>query len=172
MALTARRLTIAKQATCPGAAGTGLVDVVDARGCRAILRATYTDTSMSFVLTVGVAVLRNVALARGAAAVLTAGSGRAGAKATALLLRPVAVPGTPAAAFGSRQRQLSWVDATGPYLIVATVGFADARPRVRVSTDSLADMEMISLADGVDLAVARPLGIPPPVPHCPGGPGC
>jgi hypothetical protein len=171
LALTARRLVIARQASCAGASGAALGRVIGRNGCSALLRATYADSTRSLIVTVGVAVLRDGATARRAAGRLTSGASHA-ARAARLLLRPVAVPGTPAASFGTRQRQLSFVQTAGPYLVIATVGFADGRPRVPVRTDGFASLEMTSLAKGVDAAVAAPLAKPPPVPRCPGAPGC
>jgi len=175
LTLTARRLEIAQQATCVGAvgAGPGLVRLLDQRGCQALLRATYTDASSSLVLTVGVAVLRNGASATTAARYLTHGPADGGGSVTTRpLLRPVPVSGTPAAVFGVRQRQLSWAVSAGPYLVVATVGYADGRPREPVESDLYEYLEMTSMADGVAAAVAMPLGAQPPVPRCPGGPAC
>lgn len=175
LTLTARRLEIAQQASCAGAAGpgVGLLRMLDRSGCEALLRATYADASSSLVLTVGVAVLRNGSGATTTARYLTHGtSGERGGIAVQPILSPVPVSGTPASEFGTRQRQLSWVVSAGPYLVVATVGYADGRPRVPVVTDSYAYVEMTSLADGVAAAIANPLGAPPPVPHCPGAPAC
>jgi hypothetical protein len=173
--LTARRLEIAPQAACAGVAGADpkVVALLTSGGCQAILRATYTDATSSLALTVGVAVMRNHAAALAASRFLTASrSGSPGAVSRRLVLRPLAVPGTPAAAFGLRQRQLSWVADAGPYLIVATVGFADGRRHVPVATDRYSYLEMTSLARGVVARIAWPLGRPAPVPHCPGGPAC
>jgi len=88
------------------------------------------------------------------------------------LLRPVAVAGTLAASFGAPQRQLSWVEDFGPYLVVATVGYADGRPRVAVRSDSYEFTEMVSFAQGGASTVIGPLSAPVPVPACPGAPGC
>lgn len=174
LTLTARRLEIARQAICSAAAGggQGLLRVLDRGGCQALLRATYTDASSSLVLTVGVAVLRNGAGATMAARYLANGASGQGGVTARPVLRPVPVAGTPAVAFRSRQRQLSWVVSAGPYLIVATVGYADGRPGVPVGTDFYAHVEMTSLADAVANTVARPLGLLPQVPHCPGAPAC
>lgn len=175
--LSARRLEIARQASCRSATGVSgkLMPMLDRAGCQAILRATYTDASSSLVLTVGIAVLRNAASAVAVARDLSDGvaNGR-GAVADRFVLSPVPVPGTPAAAFGLRQRQLSWVVGAGSYLVMATVGFADARPRVPVATDVYAYLEMTSLAGGVADVVAAPLGARPAIPRCPatGTPPC
>lgn len=173
--LTARRLEIARQASCVSVAGASRAvrALLAISGCQAVLRATYTDATNSMVLTVGVEVLRDAVGAARVAVDLTGGvDGGQGAATRQLVLRPVTVPGTPAAVFGIRQRQLSWVVNAGPYLVVATVGYADGRPRVLVSTDSYTYIEMTSLARGVADTVAAPLGAQPPVPRCPGGPGC
>jgi hypothetical protein len=175
LTLTARRLEIAQQSSCASAAGAsaGLIRLLDRRGCQALLRATYTDASSSLVLTVGVAVLRNGASAMTAARYLTHGTvDGPGSVTVRPLLSPIPVSGTPAAAFGTGQRQLSWAISAGPYLVLATVGYADGRPRVPVVTDVYAYLEMTSLADGVAGAVAKPLGARPPVPRCPGASAC
>lgn len=173
--LLARRLGIAKQSPCArAAAGSKKVVSLFARdGCQAVLRATYTDSTSSLVLTVGVAVLHSEESATSAVRYLTGDAATSdGATSDHVLLRPVSVPGTPAAAFGSKQRQVAWVVGSGSYLVMATAGYADGRPAVPIASDSYAYLEMTSLARGVAVDIAAPLGVPPPVPHCPGGPGC
>jgi len=169
--LTARLLEIDSQASCAQGAGVGAAvrSLLRADGCQAMLRATYSDASSSMVLTVGVGVLRSAAAAASAARAVAGGAapGSWPLRARHLMPAPFAVAGTPAALFGFRQRQLSWVRAAGPYLIVAAVGYADGRPRVPVSTDAYTLLEMTSMARGVIAAVAAPLGAPAPVPHCP-----
>ena len=173
--LTARRLGIARQATCAKAIGAAppALSMLDRNGCQALLRATYTDATSSLVLTVGVAVLRNQRSAISAAHYLT-GSLTAieGAQAKHLLLRPVSVPDSPASAFAGHQRQLSWVVGSGSYLVLATAGYADGRPRVALGSDPYTMMEMASLARGVATDIAGPLGSQPALPHCPGERGC
>jgi hypothetical protein len=173
--LTARRLGIARQATCASAAGAGrkIVALLGRDGCQAVLRATYTDATSSMVLTVGVAVLGSEGSALSAAHFLTGGVARGdGAVSRHLVLRPLPVPRTPAAAFGARQRQLAWVVGAGSYLVLATAAFADGRPKVPIATDSYTYLEMTSLARGVAVDIAAPLGARPPEPKCPGGPAC
>jgi hypothetical protein len=60
----------------------------------------------------------------------------------------------------------------GPYLVLSAAGFADGRPRVRISTDGYTNTEMFSFANGLARAVQKPLAAAPPAPHCPGAPGC
>lgn len=172
--LSAQRLGIAPSATCAQADGANaqLTRELSASGCQSVLRATYADPTSSMVVTVGVAVLRRWSGTAQAARMLTGRAGLPGMSTTHPVLAPVAVPNSPAALFGFRQRQLSWVLSTGPYLVLATVGFADGRPRGPVRTDAYAFVEMTSLARGVALAVAKPLGAAPPPLSCPGGPSC
>ncbi len=176
LALTAHRLGIARQDSCAAATDPTTAQVLGRLGCEAVLRATYADSTSSLVVTVGVAVLPDSTTASQAARELSADtSDRDGGPSQALRpgLRPVAFPGTLAARFGTRQRQLSWDDVSaGPYLVLSTVGYADGRPRVRVSSDAYADQEMSSLANGIADAVGAPLGARPAVPRCPGAPGC
>jgi hypothetical protein len=174
LTLAARRLEIASQAGCVAAAASNpaVIRLLDRRGCQALLRATYTDESSSLVLTVGIAVLRDVASATTAARYLTRDPTDVGAVTVRPVLAPVPVSGTPAASFGAPQRQISWAVSAGPYLVLATVGYADGRPHQPVRTDTYAYLEMTSLAGGVAQAVATPLGAAPRVPHCPGAPAC
>lgn len=173
--LTARRLEIAPQASCAEAAGGShqLMAMLAGDGCETLLRSTYTDASSSLVLTAGIAVLKDQASAVSVARYLTGGAALGqGGLATQLVLSPFRVLGTPAATYGFRQRQLSWAVAAGPYLVMATVGYADGRPHVPVKSDGYVLQEMNSLARGVAVAVAAPLGASPPVPRCPGAPSC
>ena len=125
------------------------------------------------MLTVGVAVLGNENSALSVAHFLTGGVAQGqGGVSRHLILGPVPVPDTAAAAFDTRQRQLSWVVGAGSYLVLATAGFADGRPKVAVASDSYTYQEMTSLARGVAVDIATPLGAQPPAPKCPGGPGC
>jgi hypothetical protein len=173
--LSARRLEIARQASCVQAAGGSkqFMSVLGGYGCAALLRSTYTDSSSSLVLTAGIAVLKDPASAMAAAKFLTGGAAVGqGGVAHQLVLRPFRVSGTPAALYGYPQRQLSWAVAAGPYLVMTTVGYADGRPRVRVNSDAYAYQEMTSLTSGVAVRIATPLALTPPLPRCPGAPSC
>ncbi|WP_146104058.1 hypothetical protein [Nonomuraea solani] len=84
-------------------------------GCRVALRATYADSTQTFVTTVGIAVLD--------------GPGRgpwgAGRPAT---VRPVAFPGGPAERFGPRQYFTGALIGSGErYLVATAAGYADGR---------------------------------------------
>jgi hypothetical protein len=164
--LAASRVGISPQTSCAGGSDPQAAPVLSAGGCVAILRATYTDATDSMLVTVGVAVMPDAAAAKAAATRLADGGGPSPG------VRPASFPYTLASGFGDPQRQLSWTISTGPYLIMSTVGYADGRPQVAVSSDPYADQEMTSLADGVADAVQEPLGAAPKVPRCPGAPGC
>lgn len=170
--LNASRLAIAPQSTCPAAAGSrALLAHLSRAGCEAVLRSTYVDATGSLVVTAGIAVLTSKAEANSAAHFLTGGAADQGGLAR-LVLAPFAVSGSPAARYSYRQRQFSWVVAAGPYLVMATVAYADGRPRVSVENDPYLVLEMTSFARAVATRIAAPLGANPPVPRCPGAPSC
>ena len=167
--LQAARVGIAGQSFCADATDAAAARLLDAGGCQALLRATYTDESATYVMTVGVAVLPGAAQASAAQpAMARAGAGSA--------LDPgvhaMAFGGTPAGLFGDAQRQISRSLAAGPYVIMYTAGYVDGRPRVSIGDDQYAESEMVSAARGVAQAVASTLATPPPPPSCPGSPGC
>jgi hypothetical protein len=164
--LKAYRVGISPQTSCAVASDPPAARLLSAGHCSAMLRATYADETDSMLVTVGVAVMRSARAASSAAHALSAGPE----------LHPgigaVAFGGTLAASFGDRERQLDWAASAGSYLILSAVGYADGRPKVAVPSDSYIDQEMTSFANGVAGAVSAPLGAPPPVPRCPGAPGC
>jgi hypothetical protein len=161
--MDAHRAGIARQSTCTAGLDPGLARVLDRDGCQTVLRATYADSTGSFVATVGVVIMHGQApdVSR-----LPAGHGLAPG------VRAVPFRGTLAARFGNRQRQMTGASAHGPYLILYTAGYADGRQRDRVSSNPYANSEMKDLATGLAGDIGRPLGAPPPVPRCPGAPGC
>lgn len=167
--LDAARVGIAPQAACASAADPAAAAILGRDGCQALLRATYTDESATFVVTVGVAVLPTAARASAAQAALAAADQSAypgpGVKA-------VAFRGTLSGRFGNAQRQLSRSFTAGPYVIMYTAGYADGRPRVPIGNDPYAQSEMTSAGRGVAQAVAGILATPPARPSCPGSPGC
>ena len=164
--LQAYRVGISRPATCTAASDPVAARVLSADRCAALLRATYADETDSMLVTVGVAVMPGDNAAKLAAARLAGGRGpRPG-------LRAAPFPATLAKAFADPQRQLSWAVSSGPYLIMSTAGYADGRPQVQMSSDLYADQEMTSFATGVADAVSAPLGAQPPLPRCPGAPGC
>ena len=169
--LTADRLAMARQASCHSATDPAAAAVLARNGCEAVLRATYTDGTDAFVMTVGVVPFPSAAQA-------AAARGELGVKRLRMSdgrtpgVRTVPVAGTPAAGFTDSRRQLSANIALGPYLVLYAVGYADGRPLVPVSADGYANAEMTSFAVGVAESAATTLGAPPALPHCPGAPGC
>jgi len=138
--------------------------VLALRGCVAVLRATYQDSTQTLAVTVGVAVLPSSA-ARAAATLRRDGASQA-------WLRAVSFRRTATAHFAGPGHKVGWARAAGPYLVLATVGYADGRPWLSQGHDTYTEAELNSLAAGVGQSVASRLGAPPPVPHCPGSPGC
>ena len=163
--LDAYRIGIARQASCQAATDAKAADVLVRHGCLAVLRATYDDATQSLAVTVGVAVLPSLGAATASGRELPSGKGLSPGVRAAPFRR------TLVARFGNRQRQLSLDRVAGPYLVFATVGYADGRRR-QPGADPYARSEMLSVADGIAGWVASHLGVPPPPPHCPGAPAC
>ena len=145
-------------------------------GCEAVLRATYIDSTRSYVMTVGVAVLPSAAAAADADTGLSQpllavahdanGAGRLPAGVTVVRF------GGPGTGLYDYNRQISASFSYGPYVVMYAAGYSDNRPRVPLADDRYADDEMTSMAKGVALSVAVTLGTKPAPPHCPGSPGC
>jgi hypothetical protein len=176
--LRALRVGIApEQAGCTkGMTNAAAVAVLRRAGCQSVLRATYVDSTRSYAMTVGVAVLPTDTAAASAAAELAqprlAAAGDAdGAGRLTAGVSVVRFAG-PAAELYDYNRQIAASFTDGPYVVMYAAGYADGRPRVPVSQDGYADSEMTSMARGVALSVAATLGAAPAPPRCPGSPGC
>ncbi len=165
LALQAELVGIAKQASCRGATDPAVAPELARRGCLAVLRATYQDTTQTFAVTVGVAVMR----ASSAAHASALQDRHDGPKPW---LQAVSFRRTATAHFAGPGHKVGASSARGPYLVLTTVGYADGRPWLSQGHDTYTGDEMRSLANGVGLSVASRLGAPPPTPHCPGSPGC
>jgi hypothetical protein len=144
--------------------------------CEAVLSATYVDSTRSYVMTVGVAVLPTAAAAATADTGLTrpllaAARDADGAARLAAGVKVVRFGGM-AGTLYDYNRQISASFSYGPYVVMYAAGYSDSRPRVPVSQDSYAYGEMTSMARGVAQSVAATLGTSPAPPHCPGAPGC
>jgi hypothetical protein len=167
--LTARRIGISRQSGCQAVTDAAAARVLDGTGCSAMLRATYSDGTDSYVVTVGVAVLPSAAQAEAADAELSAAAPVGGIEPG---VDALAFKGTAAAWFTDKRRQLSGSVAAGTYVALYTVGYADSRPREPVSGDSYAYGEMTGVGRGVAQAVLAEVGASVSPPHCPGTPGC
>ena len=168
LALRAERVGIARQASCRDATGPAAGPLLAKQGCLAVLRATYQDATQTFAVTIGVAVMpaTPASSAGKASTALRHGGG------PQPWLRAVSFRHTTTAHFGGPGHKVGSSSAAGPYLVLATVGYADGRPWLRQGHDTYTKAEMGSLAAGVVHWVASRLGASPPVPHCPGSPGC
>jgi hypothetical protein len=162
LALRAERVGIADQTSCRDATGPAAGPLLAKQGCLAVLRATYQDATQTFAVTVGVAVMPDSSAAKA----LRHGGG------LRPWLRAVSFRRTTTAHFAGPGQKVGSSAAAGPYLMLATVGYADGRPWLRQGHDNYTRAEMDSLAHGVLSWVASRLGASPPVPHCPGSPGC
>ena len=117
----ALRVGIAPPASCTSALDPVAAAIFRARGCRTVLRATYSDSSGTMAVTIGVVVMRSTAAAQSAVSDLIIQPGHAG-------LRAVSFPGTRVAEYGDAQRGWFHVEAsTGPYAFFYAAGFADGR---------------------------------------------
>jgi hypothetical protein len=165
LALQADRVGIAEQASCRDATDPVVGPELARRGCLAVLRATYQDTTHTFAVTVGVAVMPASSAPRESVLLHHDGGPQP-------WLRAVSFRHTMTAHFAGPGHKAGWRGATGPYLVLATVGYADGRPWLTQGHDIYTRAEMDNLASGVVSSVTSRLGAPPPVPHCPGSPGC
>jgi hypothetical protein len=164
--LTAQLVGIAPQASCRDGVEKPAAGVLAQNGCQAVLRATYEDTTQTLAVTIGVAVLPAMSAARKSATALgSAGDPRSG-------IRAVSFRRTATARFGDRSQKLSWDRVAGPYLVLATVGYADGRPWLSRGDDTYTQAELLGLASGAGQRVAAALGALPPPPHCPGNLAC
>jgi hypothetical protein len=168
LGLDAMRISIAPQSGCGAGVTTAAAAAVLRRdGCEAVLRATYADSTGSYVMTVGVAVLPSAEAAAKARQSLS----RARLTSVAAGILMIRYHGNDAARY-DYSRQLSGSIADGPYLVMYAAGYADSRPRVPLTQDPYSDAEMTSLAEGVAQSVLDTLAAEPASPHCPGTPGC
>ena len=168
LALTAQRLGIGPPAGCAQGADPAAAKVLARYGCSTVLRATYVDSTGSMLVTVGVAVLPSIPAATAAGNRLAPEKPQSATGSVA----PVPVAGTLAAGFRAGERQLSWATHAGSYVIMATAGYADGRPPEHMTADPYLLAEMFNLAQGLGDTVSGVLGKAPPVPTCPGAPGC
>ncbi|MFG3441862.1 hypothetical protein ACGF0J_31855 [Nonomuraea sp. NPDC047897] len=99
------------------------------RGCVTALRATYTDSTQTYVITAGITVLARPGSARATAGIPPGATVEVRAKRLRSLVRPLAVAGGPAERFGRRQCLTGFALASGDGRVVASAaGYADGRP--------------------------------------------
>ncbi|WP_419993544.1 hypothetical protein [Streptomyces boninensis] len=124
---TWKRIAVAKDGDCRGAFDPNLGKALAPVGCERLLRATYADATGTHVTTVGLLFTKAGPERMQALRARFADEDLAERK--DLLPLPYAVPGSPAADFGKRQRA-TWtvgVVTDAPVVVYAVSGFADGR---------------------------------------------
>ncbi|MFI6598758.1 hypothetical protein ACIBHX_21085 [Nonomuraea sp. NPDC050536] len=160
----ARRVGIAPQTECTGAMDPSVAGILADHDCVTVLRATYVDQTETFVITVGVAVLKDEESRLSATDQLSQDD-RVG-------VLPVAFPGTVTERFGNDQRQRNgWVGA-GPYIVFSTAGYADGRTRAAVPPEEILHSELWPAAKSIGNQIAYFLADPPKAPPCTQGNVC
>ncbi|WP_157995941.1 hypothetical protein [Thermomonospora amylolytica] len=113
------RAGISPETDCATAVEPAVAEVLRRHGCRAVLRATYTDQLEGVVVTIGVAAFPDQRAAHRA---------RQEIPGSATALRAAPFPGTAAARFDDDARQTGTAERGGPYLVLTTAGQSDGRP--------------------------------------------
>jgi hypothetical protein len=119
---SARRIGIGPGKACGAAVDAPLHAPFRTYGCLAVLRATYLDQLQGLAITVGVVAFPDERTAAQAARRLPSDEKAVPG------LRALAFPGTAAGRFGDAARQVGAVRHRGPYIVMATIGYADGRP--------------------------------------------
>lgn len=149
------RIGVAAPAACAAALDPALLRLLSGRPCGPVLRAGYTDATRTLVVTAGLAVLGTSPADQRDISSATQGQH------DDLGASPVAFPGTPAAAFGARQRIAFRVFAAeeAPFLSFAVVGFSDGRaaagdPGPDARDQSGAQLTAVDMEEMVDRRIA------------------
>ena len=172
LTLEARRLGIARGVPCGQAADPDAARILDASGCQGLLRSTYVDQTGTYLVTVGVAAFAGAAQANQARQGLTDLTHAGQSDGLAPGVSAATFSGTPAGTFTDPRRQVAGSVSAGPYILLYAIGYADGRPKVPVDVDGYTYAEMTSMGQGLARAIARTLTVTPPLPRCPGVPGC
>lgn len=118
----ASRVGIDPGGRCADALDRASADTARKGGCVALLRATYLDRMQGLLITVGVLAFPGERPAEAFTAALPKGDTPAPG------LRVAAFPSSVAARFGDSARQSAASGRRGPYVVLATIGYADGRP--------------------------------------------
>ncbi|MCW2899906.1 MAG: hypothetical protein JWO67_2171 [Streptosporangiaceae bacterium] len=119
---SARRVGIGPDRPCGTAVDDPLRAPFHTYGCRAVVRATYLDQLQGLAITVGVAVFPDEPAAAAAVTRLPSGGKPSPG------LRTLSFAGAVASRFGDAARQSAVARHRGPYVVMATIGYADGRP--------------------------------------------
>ncbi|MBT2208507.1 MULTISPECIES: hypothetical protein [Actinomadura] len=153
----ATRMGIVPDTGCEQGVDPGLMTTLRKHGCKAVLRATYTDQLEGVVVTVGVAVFPDPWQADRAFKELPDSHGPDGTGTVAPALKAAAFPGTAAARFTDAARQDRTFDRGGPYVVLTTSGQTDGRPAAAVKKPRPG--EPFIVAPQLGRAVARSLSV-------------
>ncbi|MFI0452878.1 hypothetical protein [Actinomadura sp. 6N118] len=126
----AGRLGIVPGTDCEPAVDSELGAILRKHGCRALLRATYTDQMQGVVITVGVVVFPDAWAADRAYKEIPPSTPVDAKRSLGVrpALRAAAFPGTAGARFNDAARQDRTSDRGGPYVVLTTSGQSDGRP--------------------------------------------
>lgn len=142
----ATRAGIAPDIGCAGSVDASVAPILQRHGCRAVVRATYTDQLEGIAVTIGVVAFPDQQAAFRA---------RQELKASATALRAAPFPGTAAARFGDPARQAGTSERAGPYLLLTTAGQTDGRPAAAIRDRR--DEEIFEIAPQLAHTVGRTL---------------
>lgn len=115
----AGRVGVAPASGCAEVIEPRIAVLLQAQGCRAVLRATYLDQLQGIVVTVGIAVFPDEWAAYRA---------RLDVPGEATTLRSMPFPNTVTARFSDAARQSGSAERAGPYIVLTTSGYTDGRP--------------------------------------------
>jgi hypothetical protein len=148
---SARRIGIGHETACEGAVDAALHATLRSHGCRAVIRATYLDQLQGLAVTVGVVAFPDASRAAGAM------QGMPKKVQPSPGLRALSLPGSVAARFDDAARQEAVIRHRGPYLVMATIGYADGRPAAKIKErQGYLKVVVPQLADSIIGSLARP----------------
>jgi hypothetical protein len=130
--------------TCDAAVEPKVAATLRGSGCRAALRATYLDQLQGLAITVGVVAFPDDRSAAQAKSRLPKTPG----------LRALALPGSVVSRFGDSARQNSVARQSGPYVVLAVIGYADGRPAAKTKQKQT---DLYTIAPQLAEAVLTPL---------------
>ena len=135
---------------CDAAVEARLAGILRGHSCRGALRATYLDQLQGLAITVGVVAFPDERSAALAKAKLPKTPG----------LRTLPLPGSVVARFTDTARQTSVARQSGPYIVLATIGYADGRPAAKAKQRQT---DLYTIAPQLAEAVLNPLAARAPV---------
>ncbi|WP_344280667.1 hypothetical protein [Actinomadura napierensis] len=151
----ATRTGIVPDTGCATGADREIAATLGKHGCKAVLRATYTDQLQGIVVTVGVVAFADPWAADRAFKELPGSQGPDGSGSVGPALRAAPFPGTASARFTDAARQDRTSDRGGPYVVLTTSGEADGRPAAAVTKERPG--KPFSIAAQIGHSVARNL---------------